>query len=232
MKEGRWEVTASHWVEGDKNMASGESLCRHLFYTRAYIKQLFGLRPEDVPIDWSPDTFGHAATVPTYLVRGGVKYLYLHRPGVHTASKPGAFWWEGPDGSRVLVRNDMETGYSGMITPDLIPHFFEFVKLTGGRDYMFVYGVGDHGGGPSRRDILRRRDMNTWPVFPNIKLSTARTFYERLEKQAGKLPVLTGELNTEFTGCYTTRDADQEGQPLLPRTGWWMRNWPASWPGA
>ena len=185
VKEGRWEVTASHWVEGDKNMVSGESLCRHLLYTRAYIKQLFGLRPEDVPIDWSPDTFGHAATVPTYLVRGGVKYLYLHRPGVHTASKPLAWWWEGPDGSRVLVKNDMETGYSGMITPDLIPHFFKFVKFTGGRDYMFLYGVGDHGGGPSRRDILRSRDMNTWPIFPNIKLSTARTFYERLEKQAG-----------------------------------------------
>ena len=204
VKEGRWEVTASHWVEGDKNMVSGESLCRHLLYTRAYMKQLFGLRPEDVPIDWSPDTFGHAATVPTYLVRGGVKYLYLHRPGVHTASKPGAFWWEGPDGSRVLVRNDMETGYSGHITPDLIPHFLKFVKLTGGHDYMFVYGVGDHGGGPSRRDILRGRDMNTWPIFPNIKLSTARAFYEQLEKQAGQLAVITGELNTEFTGCYTT----------------------------
>ena len=204
VKEGRWEVTASHWVEGDKNMVSGESLCRHLLYARDYLRQLFGLRPEDVPIDWSPDTFGHAATVPAYLVRGGVKYLYLHRPGVHTASKPGAFWWEGPDGSRVLVRNDMETGYSGHITPDLIPHFFKFVKLTGGRDYMFVYGVGDHGGGPSRRDILRGRDMNTWPVFPNITLSTACAFYERLEKQAGQLTVITGELNTEFTGCYTT----------------------------
>lgn len=204
VKEGRWEVTASHWVEGDKNMASGESLCRHLLYTRAYLRQRFGLRPEDVPIDWSPDTFGHAATVPTYLARGGVKYLYLHRPGVHTASKPGAFWWEGPDGSRVLVRNDVELGYNGKITPDLITHFIKFVKLTGGRDFMFVYGVGDHGGGPTRRDILRARDMNTWPVFPSIQFSTARAFYERLEQQASQVPVLRGELNTEFTGCYTT----------------------------
>jgi len=204
VKEGRWEVTASHWVEGDKNITSGESWCRHLLYTRAYMRELFGLQPEDVPIDWSPDTFGHAATVPTCLARGGVKYLYLHRPGIYTASKPGAWWWEGPDASRVLVRNDMETGYSGMITPDLIPHFFKFVNLTGGRDYMFVYGVGDHGGGPSRRDILRGLDMNNWPIFPAIKFSTARAFYQQLEKQAGQLPVLTGELNTEFTGCYTT----------------------------
>ncbi|MFN2108713.1 MAG: hypothetical protein ACK2UI_03545, partial [Anaerolineae bacterium] len=37
VREGRWEVTASQWVEGDKNMASGESLSRHLLYTRRYV---------------------------------------------------------------------------------------------------------------------------------------------------------------------------------------------------
>jgi alpha-mannosidase len=205
VKEGRWEVTASHWVEGDKNLASAESLCRQLLYTREYMHRLFGLRPEDVPIDWAPDTFGHAATMPTYLVDGGVKYLYLHRPGVHTAEKPGAFWWAGPDGSRVLVKNDMGLGYNGVILPGLMEHLVKFVKLTGGTDYMYVYGVGDHGGGPTRRDILRALDMDKWPVFPNVKFSTARRFYERLEKQADKLPVLKGELNTEFTGCYTTQ---------------------------
>ena len=83
VREGRWEVTASHWVEGDKNIASGESLCRHLLYTRRYMQELFGLTPEDVQIDWSPDTFGHAHTVPSYLARGGVRYYYHHRPGVH-----------------------------------------------------------------------------------------------------------------------------------------------------
>ncbi len=205
VQEGRWEVTASHWVEGDKNLASGESLCRHLLYTRDYMQRLFNLSPEDVPIDWAPDTFGHAASMPTYLVRGAVKYLYLHRPGVHTAQKPGAFWWQGPDGSRVLVRNDMELGYNGQITPDLMVHFFKFVQLTGGRDFMFVYGVGDHGGGPTRRDIVRAMDMNSWPVFPAVQFSTARAFFQQLEKQGDKLPVIHGELNTEFTGCYTTQ---------------------------
>jgi alpha-mannosidase len=205
VREGRWEVTASHWVEGDKNMASGESLCRHLLYTRRYMQELFGLSPADVAIDWSPDTFGHAATVPTYLVRGGVKYVYLHRPGVHTAQKPGAFWWRGPDGSRVLVRNDMALGYNGAINPDLIGHLFAFVKLTGGKDFMFVYGLGDHGGGPTRRDILMAREMDSWPIFPAVKFSAARMFYERLAAAGENLPVIAGELNTEVTGCYTSQ---------------------------
>jgi alpha-mannosidase len=73
VQEGRWEVTASQWVEGDKNMASGESLSRHLLYTRAYFQEKFGLAPEDVQVDFAPDTFGHPATLPTILTRGGVK---------------------------------------------------------------------------------------------------------------------------------------------------------------
>ena len=205
VREGRWEVTASHWVEGDKNLAGGESLCRHLLYTRQYMQGLFGLSPEDVPIDWSPDTFGHAATVPTYLVRGGVKYLYLHRPGVNGPARPGAFWWQAPDGSRVLVRNDMDLGYNGEITPAIAKPLVKFRQATGLPFVMFVYGVGDHGGGPTRRDLHRALEMDQWPVFPRVVLSTARAFYERLEGEAQDLPTLDCELNCEFAGCYTTQ---------------------------
>ncbi|MCG2661099.1 MAG: glycosyl hydrolase-related protein, partial [Kiritimatiellae bacterium] len=207
IKEGRWEVTASHWVENDNNLAGGEALCRHLLYTRRYMQKLFGLKPEDVPIDWAPDTFGHAVTLPTYLVRGGVKYLYLHRPGMHGPLAPWMFWWKGPDGSRVLVRNDVHArrAYNGIITPELAQEMAGFVKATGLKDFMFIYGVGDHGGGPTRRDIEYGRDMATWPIFPNIRFGTARGFFEIAEKAGRNLPVLDRELNTEFTGCYTSQ---------------------------
>jgi alpha-mannosidase len=205
VKEGRWEVTASHWVEGDKNIASAEALCRHVLYTRRYMKTLFGLEPEDVPIDWSPDTFGHAITVPTYLTRGAVKYLYLHRPGVHTTQKPVAFWWEAPDGSRVLVHNAMTRGYNCRVEPGNANSLLEAARQSGLRFDLIVYGVGDHGGGPTRRDLLAGADMATWPVFPEIRFSTTREYFERLEKEGAGLPVVRTELNTEFTGCYTTQ---------------------------
>jgi alpha-mannosidase len=205
VREGRWEVTASHWVENDNNMAGPESLCRHLLYTRQYMQQLFGLTAEDVPINWSPDTFGHAITMPTYLARGGVKYLYLHRPGAVGPARPPLFWWQGPDGSRVLVRNDMLAGYNGVIRPDdLLRQLRAFTSQTGLRDLMFVYGVGDHGGGPTRRDIVAGLEMDTWPVFPNIKFATTREYFERVEAAGAGLPVLDCELNFEFTGCYTS----------------------------
>lgn len=203
--EGRWEITASHWVEGDRNMVSGESLMRHLLYTRKYMKELFNLSPEDICIDWSPDTFGHPITVPMYLRRGGVRHVYLHRPGAVGPARPQAFWWESRDGSRVLVRNDMAVGYNGQLNPSMLHTLKSFCKETGLEFSMYVYGVGDHGGGPTRRDLSMALEMDTWKIFPNIKFARARDFYDRLEKQAQKLPTLKCELNFEFAGCYTTQ---------------------------
>ncbi|MCD6285963.1 MAG: alpha-mannosidase, partial [Anaerolineae bacterium] len=212
VKQGRWEVTASHWVETDKNMVSGESLCRHVLYTRAAMARLFGLKPEDVAIDWSPDTFGHAATVPTYLRQGGVRYLYMHRPGIEQQPVPEAFWWEGPDGARILVRNDQKRGYNGAIQPDTVIEVMTAMQASVGLDFaMLVYGVGDHGGGPTRRDLLAAREMSTWPIFPTLSFVPAQAYYRKLEENGGGLPVLRGELNNEFAGCYTTQSLIKRG---------------------
>lgn len=205
--DGRIEVTASHWVECDKNMVSGESLCRHLLYTREYMRELFDLAPEEVPIDWAPDTFGHARTVPSYLVRGGVRYVYMHRPGsAGSQPRPGAFRWRGPDGGEVLVRNDMHLGYNGVIDPEVVSttllRMFDELGLSFN---LFVYGVGDHGGGPTRRDLERLSDMAEWPVFPRLQPAKSLEFFRRLEDESDALPILDEELNFEFTGCYTTQ---------------------------
>jgi alpha-mannosidase len=200
--EGRWEVVASQWVEGDKNLVSGEAIARHLLYTRRFVQEELGLGPEDVPIDWSPDTFGHAATIPTLVSRGGVTRYYMCRGG--RDEKPPVFWWRGPDGSRVLV-NLETTWYLKAVGPENASALLAFAAKTGLRDWMNVYGVGDHGGGPTRRDIRRILEMDGWPVFPRFRFATTREFYAILEKGGDRLPVLDRELNFEFTGCYTSQ---------------------------
>lgn len=200
--EGRWEITASQWVEGDKNLASGESLTRHLLYTRRYMKKHFGLEPEDVPLDWEPDTFGHAHTIPTIISRGGVARYYMCRGG--SDDKPPVFWWQGPDGSRILVNLDC-TWYNDHISPHNVKGLLSFCEKTGLKNWMLVYGVGDHGGGPTRRDLKMCREMDSWPIFPNFRLDTTKKYYKILEAQGDKLPVLNQELNFEFTGCYSSQ---------------------------
>jgi alpha-mannosidase len=204
--EGRWEVTASQWVEGDKNMASGESISRHLLYTRAFFADRFGLAPEDVEVDFEPDTFGHPATLPTILNEGGVKYYY-HCRG---STGPHLYWWLGANDSRLLVFNDvqwyMPLGSSGMsVGPRVVDALVEYAMATGLKEMLMLYGVGDHGGGPTRRDLQAIARMDAWPIFPNLQCSTLHAFFRAAEAQASRLPEITGERNFVFPGCYTSQ---------------------------
>ncbi|MGC9396634.1 MAG: alpha-mannosidase [Anaerolineae bacterium] len=223
VREGRWEITASQWVEGDKNMASGESLSRHLLYTRRYVQEKFGLAPEDVQVDFEPDTFGHPATLPTILARGGVKYYY-HCRGSHG---PHLYWWSGPDGSRLLAFNDiqwyMPLAPNLVVTPVVAGPVVEFAQATGLKQMPMLYGVGDHGGGPTRADLRRIIEMDTWPVFPKFTFSTLHNFFRMaeaaLEAGAARVPEISGERNRVFTGCYTSQArqkwANRRGENLL-----------------
>ncbi len=204
IRQGRWEVTASYWVEADKNIASGEALARHMLYTRWFMKQHLDLEPADVAIDFSPDTFGHALTIPTIDSRGGVKHYYMCRGG--NWDKPPVFWYQGPDGSRILV-NLETTWYNDHIGPHNAMAMLKFCSKTGLTDWMNVYGVGDHGGGPTRRDILRCYEMDSWPIYPTFRFGTMRDYYKILEDNGRKWPVIDRELNFEFTGCYTSQSA-------------------------
>jgi alpha-mannosidase len=215
IKEGRWEVTASMWVEGDKNMASGESLCRHALYSKRYFKERFGLPYDAVKIDWEGDTFGHAHTLPAILTRGGVTRYYHCRTG----PEKWLLWWRAPDGSRVLRFMDRHW-YGGQVTTDLAAHMLDYVKETGLKDFGFVYGVGDHGGGPTRRDLVLATEMASWPVFPTVRLSTTDAFFTAVEKANADLPVHDGELNYVFEGCYTSQSKakliNRIGETVLP----------------
>ena len=214
VNEGRWEVAASHWVEGDKNMAGGEALCRHLLYTRRYMQKLFGLKPEDVPIDWSPDTFGHAATVPTYLARGGVRYCYMHRPGVSPPRSRAPSGGADRTARACWYATISDEGYNGRITPALGARMLGFARETGARLMLFVYGVGDHGGGPDAPGHPPGDGDGRLADLPERQFSTARAFFEALERERPKLPVARRRAEHRVHRLLHHPDADQEGQPL------------------
>ncbi len=200
--EGRWEVAAPQWVEGDKNLASGESLAHHLLYSRQFVKEHFDKDPEDVPLDWEPDTFGHAWTIPSIIARGGVSRYYMCRGG--SQKRPPVYWWKGPDGQKVLVYKEY-TWYNDRLSPRTPLGLLGFCKETGLNEWMCVYGVGDHGGGPTRRDLRMLGEMNAWPLFPTLQFSTTDAFYLTLEKNGDKWITWETEQNVEFTGCYTSQ---------------------------
>ena len=198
IQEGRWEVTASHWVETDKNMPNGESLTRHLLYTKQYLKGLLGLGDDQFEIDYEPDTFGHGANVPEILASGGVKYMY-HCRGYEGHN---LYRWQAPSGAQVTVYRE-PTWYNETITNDSFLYAPGFCAKNGIDRLIHVYGVGDHGGGATRRDIERILDYNSWPCMPKIGFGRYIDFFKYIEKL--DLPVVDHELNFIFDGCYTSQ---------------------------
>jgi alpha-mannosidase len=200
VQEGRWEVTASTWVEPDKNLPCGESLARHLLYTRRYLARLFDLDPDRLAIDFEPDTFGHSRMVPEILAQGGVRHFYHCRgQDEHTLYR-----WRAPSGAEVLAYRD-QFWYNAEVSPSMGAPVPEFCHGHGMPAMLRSYGVGDHGGGPTRRDIERILDMDTWPVFPRVRFSTYAAFFALAEQVRDRLPVVDRELNVVFTGCYTSQ---------------------------
>jgi len=197
VKAGRWEVTAAAWVEGDLNMGETEALVRQILYGKRYVKEKFGVEPE---ICWEPDTFGHIWTYPQILRKSGIKYYYFMRCG---KGYP-LFWWEGPDGSRVLAFTSI---YNNFVTPENVVEIsqkiFDKYRL---KTSMFVYGVGDHGGGPTIEDVEAAHEIQKKLGLPKIVFSSAQSFFKEVEPQLDgvSIPVVKDELNPVFDGCYTT----------------------------
>ena len=211
IKEGRWEVTASNWVETDKNMPNTESLLRHIRYTKDYLADNWGVDPAELNIDFLPDTFGHSAHIPEINNYGGVKYLY-HCRGLEEHHV--LYRWRSPSGSEILAYRD-PLWYNSGINSDVGIAVFEVASLCAGlKTSLFVYGVGNHGGGPTRKDIEQILEMADWPVFPVIKFGTFHEYFKAAETVRDKLPVVDREINFILTGCYTTQSRIKMGNRL------------------
>ncbi|MHB9035493.1 MAG: alpha-mannosidase [Armatimonadota bacterium] len=208
VREGRWEVSSATWVEHDKNMSAGETQIRQVLYAKKFFKETFGLDYDDIKLDFEPDTFGHSVKTPAILASVGVKYYY------HCRAYQGhkLYKWQAPDGSELLCYLEKDEWYNWDVSPKTIADSaLKELNHTGLSDVLRVYGVGDHGGGPTVRDIEAILEAASWPVFPNVKFSTYANYFSRAESARDRLPIVTGEHNFVFTGCYTSQSDIKHG---------------------
>lgn len=214
VKEGRWEIIGGMWVEPDLNMPDGESLVRQILVGKRYFQKNFGV---DVKIGWNPDSFGYNYQLPQIYKKSGMDYfvtqklLWAHE---FTTFPYKLFWWQSPDGSRLLTYfpHDYAGGIDAEpLAKDLsiwMPSIYG-PKLTDSPEMMHLYGVGDHGGGPTRvmldhAEQLRAQDA----VYPKLQFSFARDFFSDLEKKLPSMQVPTwdGELYFQYhRGVFTTQ---------------------------
>ncbi len=192
--EGRWEIVGGMWVEPDLNMPDGESLVRQLLVGKRWYKQAYGV---DVRIGWNPDSFGYNWQLPQIYKKSGVDYFVTQKMEWNDTNQLPfkLFWWQSPDGSKVLAYFPHGYGNEDLrplrLADDLAA---ARQRSTGMTEMMDLYGVGDHGGGPTRAmldegfrwaqpDAAAITADGGAPVTPHYEFGTAQSFFSSVEKQ-------------------------------------------------
>jgi alpha-mannosidase len=184
IKEGRWEIVGGMWVEPDLNMPDGESLVRQILVGKRWYKQAYGV---DVRIGWNPDSFGYTWQLPQIYKKSGIDYFVTQKMAWNDTNQMPFkfFWWESPDGSKVLSYFPHDYANDNLNLVRLARDYVIAQKqATGLPSIMDLYGIGDHGGGPTRAIL---DEGFHWAaaghVTPKIEFGTAQTYFSALEKQ-------------------------------------------------
>jgi alpha-mannosidase len=198
--EGRFVVVGGWWVEPDCNLPHGESFVRQALYSQRFLQDRFG---RIATVGCNVDPFGHAATIPQLLAKSGMDaYLFL-RPEPKEKVLPGEiFWWSCPDGSRVLA---YRIPYAYCSPGEALGPFLERVLERAPADaaeLMVLYGVGNHGGGPTRENLDSIRQLDAADNGLRLRLTSPRQYFDAMARRED-VPTYTGDLQHHAVGCYS-----------------------------
>ncbi len=197
---GRWHIMGGWYVQPDCNMPSGESFIRQIRNGLRYFQDRFGVRPTTA-INFDP--FGHSRGLVQILARCGYDSYLFCRPSRHDITLPAEdFLWVGFDGSVVKAHRAQE-GYNSALgkVNDKID---AWLQLYAENDRgICLWGVGDHGGGPSRADLeaLTRRIAESKNI--SFEHSTPERYFAQID--AAALPRHADQINPWAVGCYTSQ---------------------------
>ncbi|MGI8906215.1 MAG: alpha-mannosidase [Candidatus Sumerlaeaceae bacterium] len=230
VKSGQWELLGGMWSEPDCNLPNGESFVRQVLYGKRYFLDKFGY---DSRVAMNPDSFGYNWQLAQILKKGGFDAFVTQKISWNDTWKfpYKLFWWQAPDDSRLLAYFPVGSYGENVDINATAGQMATFENMTTGiQDMMVIYGVGDHGGGPTRAMINRGHQIGSSPILPEVQMGTAAEYFASLQKNnvipssdamatakqprdAGHtLPVWKDELYLErHRGTYTTHEDAKDG---------------------
>ncbi|NLE46215.1 MAG: alpha-mannosidase [Chloroflexi bacterium] len=203
IRAGRWHVVNGMIIQPDMNLPHGESFVRHFLLGKRYMQEHLDADPK---IGYCVDSFGHIGTLPQILKGCGIDYYVFMRPGPHEKDLPSqAFWWQAPDGSRVLAFRI--TASYGSRSTDHEEHIDQAIQATPSQlsDTMCFFGVGNHGGGPTREQIDNVQAIAKARTDADIRFSSPQAYFEAVSSAPAidTLPTVAEELQFHAVGCYS-----------------------------
>lgn len=202
VEEGRWQLAGGWVVQSDNNIPCGEAFVRQGLHGQHYFQSRFGRRAQ---VGYCVDSFGHHLQLPQILQGQGMTGWLHFRPTREERSLPeGPYRWRGLDGTEVIAcrppgwyctPNDEWFANAVKALPEMHRHYPEA---------LLFYGVGDHGGGPTLRDLNRLRPFAEGHPELECLWGGLDEFYARAAAAAESLPVVEHDLQYTFRGCYSS----------------------------
>ena len=198
---GRWHIMGGWHLQPDCNMPSGESVVRQILLGKAYFKAKFGVEPTTAV---NLDPFGHSRGFPQILAKSGYKSYLFCRPSQAECPLPDEeFVWIGFDGSRLLAAR--ATAHYNSALGRARAKVEDWMKRNPDAPLsILLWGVGDHGGGASRRDLADLAELAGTAGDVRIVHSTPEAYFKELAGSGRELPVVAKSLNPWSPGCYTS----------------------------
>lgn len=201
VRQGKWHIIGGWYIQPDCNMPSAESILRQIAVGRRYFAEKFGSRPTTA-INF--DSFGHSRGLVQLLKKCGYDSYICIRPPKESCGAPGEdFAWIGYDGSAIRVHLANE-GYNSALGKAAEKIEAYCASHPGQERLLVLWGVGNHGGGPSRKDLQDIAALMDQYRAQGVEMrhSTPEAFFSGLPLES--LPRHEADLNPSMVGCYTS----------------------------
>src|SRR5437868_8350976 len=165
---------------------------------------------------YNPDSFGHPASLPQILKQQGMdNYVFMRPNATEKTLDDNLFWWQGVNGTRVLTFR-IPLAYDD--PADVRGHMEKEIGLLKGqpvRDAMELFGIGDHGGGPTKANMASIREIQHEAGAPHIFYSTPdRYFTEIRDTVQDQLTTVQDDFQHHSVGCYTAVSSIKKGNRM------------------
>ena len=147
---GKWKIMGGWYLQPDGNMPAGESIIRQITAGHRFFEREFGVKPETAV---NFDTFGHCRGLVQILAAAGYRTYMFMRPDKGSGmleELPQYFWWEGFGGTTIPAFR-LESQYA-TATGKVVADTSAYIDAHEEELLLKTWGIGDHGGGPSRKE--------------------------------------------------------------------------------
>ena len=197
VRAGRWELLGGMWVEPDCQVSGGEALIRQILHGHRFFREAFG---RSCRAAWLPDAFGFNAALPQIFRRAGLEYFVSIKIAWNQFNRfpHHTFRWRGIDGSEVVAHFPPEGDYNSLLKPSRLRAAQDrYAEQPDADEFLTILGIGDGGGGPSDDQIESGLRLRGTEGCPAVRFGSAQDALDRIARNAGTLPVWSGELYLE-----------------------------------